>query len=384
MTIFKWGINMLSDSDIINIGMNGADLIKDELGENFHQKKFNSLLLADSYYRLEKFNKAKRVRGCGAYMEYRLDPNRLNEQGYQRLYKAYLCGDILCPICQWRRARKISNQLAATMAHISESGSRFIFLTLTIQNVTDAELQPATNNLLREAWKKFISRKDFKNSIQGYYRTFEITHDTEEIITPKMYQRKREYYNRHGLKVGNANPAYDTYHPHIHSIIAVKPSYFNKNRDEYINQKEWRMMWAQALGVDYDPFVDVRVVYDKNKENGSRKKISNISAILESAKYTTKSNDYIVRGANGEIDEEKTDIAVYAISSSLARRRLISYGGVFKQAHRELHLDKIEGGDLLHTQIDETKGLDDFITFKCIWSGKNGYSVAPVMNEDEE
>jgi plasmid rolling circle replication initiator protein Rep len=84
----------------------------------------------------------------------------------------------------------------------------------------------------------------------------------------------------------------------------------------------------------------------------------------------------MVRNENGEIDTEKTDEAVYAISASLFRRRLISYGGVFRKAHKELHLDEIEGGDLVHTEIEANVALSGFITFNCVWKGKVGYVVS--------
>jgi plasmid rolling circle replication initiator protein Rep len=47
--------------------------------------------------------------------------------------------------------------------------------------------------------------------------------------------------------------------------LAVEPSYFDKDCDLYINQKEWRELWQQALGVTYEPYVDVRVIYDEEK-----------------------------------------------------------------------------------------------------------------------
>jgi plasmid rolling circle replication initiator protein Rep len=121
----------------------------------------------------------------------------------------------------------------------------------------------------------------------------------------------------------------------------------------------------------------------KSKKDG-KKNISTIAAILEAAKYTTKSNDYLIRNADGEIDTAKTDEAVKVISDCLYRRRLVSYGGVFKQAHKALHLDNIEDGDLLHTEIEAQKALKDSITFQCVWKGKAGYKVTPIINNIEK
>ena len=380
-----------SEMELANICKNSAGHIRDELLENFQQKKWDSLLIADSYSRFadslyetvsphvyQKIKrKAERVRGCGAYLQFRVDTKNLDAGGHQRLYRAYFCGDKLCPICQSRRARKIRNQLTAILDSIG-GGYRFIFLTLTVKNVGAEGLYPAVDKMLREAWHGLINNRRFKKSVQGYYRTFEITHDVEPLITEKMYCQKKGHYDRHGLKTGDDNPSYDTYHPHNHVLIAVKPSYFDKGSDEYIGQAEWREMWQRALNSNYDPYVYVQAVYDKTYgEKGGKDRISNISAVLEAAKYTTKSNDCIMRGTDNKVNEENTDRAVYAISASLKHRRLISYGGVFREAHKALNFDSVDDGDLLHTEVgaDAEMGSDGMVAFDCVWKGSGGYEV---------
>ena|GEM_PF-1799650 len=368
---------MLDKSELANIGRNGADLIKDELEENFHKKKRESLLLADSYERLKVHKKAVRVRSCGTYLKYRIDPNRLNEQGYQRLYKAYLCGDMLCPICQWRRSRKIFNQLVAIMEHIK--GYRFIFVTLTVQNMLAEELYPAVDNMLGAAWHTLVNNRRFKGAVHGYFRTLEVTHDTDPVITEKMHSMKKAYYKRRGLNVGDANPSYDTYHPHIHAILAVEPEYFSKDNNTYIHQKEWRELWRKSLHIAYDPFVFVETIYSKNSgEKGVKNKKSNVSAILEAAKYTAKSYDYLVRGTDRNVDEVKTDEAVYTISTALANRRLFSYGGVFRATHKELHLDSVNDGNLIHIETNAKTIKAEYIYLSCVWNGKGGYRVGVI------
>jgi hypothetical protein len=39
----------------------------------------------------------------------------------------------------------------------------------------------------------------------------------------------------------------------------------------------------------------------------------------------------------------------------LYRKRLISYGGLLKEIHKELNLDDAEDGDLIHTDDEEKK-----------------------------
>ena len=377
---------MFTETELSNIAENGSKLIQSEIDDNFNTRKMRSMFLGDSLERIafkylehetpeqdKMLKKGKRVKGCGAYLEYRIDPNRLNDPDYQRLTLAFFCGHFLCPLCQWRKSRKVSNQLTAIISKLA--GYRFIFLTLTVANVTARELQPAVNALSGEAWKRLVNGRRFKQSIKGYFRSFEVTHDAKQYITKEMYARKRVYYNRHGLKIGDANPVFDTYHPHIHVLLAVEPCYFDKANDLYISQKEWRELWQRACNLDYDPYVDVRAVYNKDSEgaagHGKPKDISSIGAVLEIAKYVTKSSDYLLT-----TDEDATDAAVYAISEALAGKRLVSLGGVFRKAHKELHLDSLDcDSDLLHVENHIKEGLDDFITYICTWRGKSGYVV---------
>jgi plasmid rolling circle replication initiator protein Rep len=49
-----------------------------------------------------------------------------------------------------------------------------------------------------------------------------------------------------------------------------------------------------------------------------------------------------------------TDEIVLTLDSALANRRLIGYGGIFKEKHRELNLND---DDLIHTGIDKNQNI---------------------------
>jgi len=149
----------------------------------------------------------------------------------------------------------------------------------------------------------------------------------------------------------------------VTGIIAIKEKLFPTPRD-YESAD-----YFETLGCEY--MVSTLSHYCKHNK-------SNTAAILEAAKYAVKSNDFLVLKNENELDEEKTDEVVYAISSSLANRRLISYGGVFRKAHKALNLDSVNDGDLLHTDTHEKLGLVDFIDYVCIWKGRQGYEVEEV------
>jgi plasmid rolling circle replication initiator protein Rep len=376
---------MFTSTEISNITANVESLIVDELVEQFLERKKESLLLSDSFRRLGLHDKAHRVHECGSWLQYRVHLDRLNDPRCQRLTGANFCGHFLCCCCQWRKSRKLKNQLVAIMNHLNSY--RYLFLTLTCKNVYDDELNATVDNLLSTAWHRFVNNRRFKKSIKGYFRVFEVTHDVDKIITHSMYKRKRKFYKRHNLKVGDKNPTYDTYHPHIHVLLAVEPSYFDKDNDSFIQQKEWRQMWAKALLVDYDPYVDIRAVYDKQGgEKRKKRDLTPVSAILEAGKYIAKSNDYIIRNVDKSVDMERTDLAVKALLC-LSGRHTISFGGVFRQAKKELQL--VNDDDLVHTETNINHVSSDFIEYNCSWTGRRkgssgGYKINSEYAKIEE
>jgi plasmid rolling circle replication initiator protein Rep len=330
-----------------------------------------TLPLVDSYERLGHDKKSGRVKDCGSWLQFKaFDKEDLRP----KLHNANFCFDLLCPMCAWRRAMKMFAQVAKVMNHAE--GYKFIFLTLTCKNVYADNLMATVELLVRTAWQGLTRSARFKKSIAGFFRALEITHDVEKYITKKGYLRKKAYFDRLGLFVGDLNPSYNTYHPHIHVILAVEPKYYEKDLGFYIDQKEWRMMWQKAMKVDYDPRVDVRAVYDKKVGKANRSDISNVSAVAEVAKYSTKSKDYLIRDYYGEVNESLTDEAVNALVGCLCSRRLIAYGGVLKKIKEQLGLDDAIEGDLVLTTGETENDELNYILVDYNWNiGLKTYEV---------
>src|SRR5699024_12278022 len=55
------------------------------------------------------------------------------------------------------------------------------------------------------------------------------------------------------------------------------------------------------------------------------------------------------------------------LEEGLYRKRLISYGGLLKEIHKELNLDDAEDGDLIHTD-DEEKADEDGFSIIAMWN----------------
>ncbi|NMB09289.1 MAG: protein rep [Tissierellia bacterium] len=234
-----------------------------------------------------------------------------------KLHNANFCKVRLCPMCSWRRSLKIYGQVSKVMDKAIELYNYdFIFLTLTCRNVESNILSETIDNLFK-AFDRLTKRSKFKKSIKGYFRALEITHNLDK----------------------------DTYHPHFHIVLAVNSSYFT-DKLYYISQEEWTSLWKDSLKIDYTPIVDVRRFKDRKGQGIS-------ASIAETAKYTVKDTDYLVKDSKNEIDEKRTDEAVLTLDLVLAYRRLTAFGGTLKAIHKELNLDDTEDGDLIHTDNEE-------------------------------
>jgi plasmid rolling circle replication initiator protein Rep len=237
-----------------------------------------------------------------------------NEKGEKRLHGANFCRNRLCPMCNWRRSLKMYSQVSQiTDKILATRKSRFVFVTLTVRN-PDGEHLAKTLDLMNKGFsyitsnsRTFAPAKKFKESLQGYIKATEITYNSE----------------------GN------TYHPHIHCIFQVRPSYFKGTG--YIKKSDWVELWQKAMSLDYAPSVYVKTI--KETDNDKTK------AVAEVAKYPTKSADLL------KIENEEQAVqALIVLAKTMKGRRLITFGGDFAMVKRELKLDDIETGDLIHAE----------------------------------
>lgn len=271
--------------------------------------------------------------------------------GGKRLTNAYFCQLPLCPICMWRRSEKIHGQTYKIINHLEESGKnyKYIFLTLTVKTIPGEELNGALDGI-QEAWKRMINRAAFKKMSRGWIKTLEIS-----------YNYKTEEF-----------------HPHLHVIIAVDPEYLDEKKN-YIEQSDWRKMWQETMRIDYDPFVDVRmVVKDKGRKKGKDNgEIGFGGAIAELSKYTTKPDSIMppwhnksalkkfeasptgIKIKNKKHAEELTNSIIRWLDPALHKRQRIGHGGEIEKARRELKLEDIEKSSLINTDGEPEKGQVD-------------------------
>lgn len=321
------------------------DVKKNGKDNNWKKRKEDNLNLAESYKRLG-YKKYYRVVDCSTFLEFRYFFN-LNEK---KLNRANFCKVRLCPMCSWRRSLKIFGQVSKVMDYVEENYNyRYIFLTLTVENCYGEDLKKTLDHMT-ESFNRMNQRKIFKQSIKGYFRSLEITYNKE----------------------------CNTYHPHFHLILAVNKNYFTDDKI-YLSQKKWTSLWKSCLKVDYTPIVDVRrIKKDDNNKFGK--------AVAETAKYTVKSEDFIIRNEDGQINEELTDEVVKTLDLALHRKRLTSFGFVFKEVHKKLNLDDMEDGDLINTDNDEDL-RDDLMSviLRYQWNvGVKNYKLVEIIEDKEK
>ncbi|WP_338429191.1 protein rep [Streptococcus thermophilus] len=280
-------------------------------------RKILSLKLADIFKELQyKKTFVERVVSCGDTLRF-----IQNQDGNLKLYQAYFCKNKLCPMCNWRRSMKYSYQTSRIVdeAIKQEPKGRFLFLTLTVKNVEGKALN-STISQLTKSFDRLFRRAKVKKNLLGYLRSVEVTHNEND----------------------------NTYHPHIHVLMMVRPSYFQSKKD-YITQKEWSDMWSQSLKVDYVPMIDIRTVKETGK--GLR------GAVLETAKYPTKPI---------KLDVENKQV-VDDLYNGLYRKRQLGYGGLFKTIKKQLTpiVAHIERYDALEENADRVREIINYDTRNC-------------------
>lgn len=270
--------------------------VQDEVTGRFAPKKVLGMELSRVYELLSLYRRADRVAQCGSEIEF-----GILQDGSKKLVKANFCRDRLCPMCNWRRSLKLYSQVSQVMDVLESQGYYFLFLTLTLRNCPWDDL-PAAIQAFLSGWRNlYHDAPVFRRAVCGTSRALEITVN-------------------HGAR---------TYHPHLHVVLAVKPSYF-KSKD-YISQAQWTQLWRSCCDISYDPIVNIKRIKETS------------SGFKEISKYAVKGSDFLVGSP------ELMQRHVSNFLAGLSGRRLVGSTGVFKRVQRELCLDDPETGDLVIT-----------------------------------
>lgn len=251
------------------------------------EKKALSKKLAEKMFLCcpTKSKRAKRIDHCSDFFGLA----KCEECGKEYVCYVELCRDRVCPICQWRLARKRAFEMLSCLDVMNESGDyRYQFLTLTQKNVDVFSLR---NELKRmnKAWNSLMSSNK-KNKPAGCARVTEITYNEKSM----------------------------TFHPHMHVIIAWEGCQSPYKR------VEWQDKWKRSMRLNYVPICRLQVV------KPSKEQVRCTKAVLETFKYSLKATDLL------KMPDDIFDLFLNGIS----RTRVCSYTGIFRKTRQNLNLNE--------------------------------------------
>lgn len=276
--------NLTKIQTAVNLSETFIEKVRDE-----SKRKNGSEILACIFQRTnlpDRDRKALKLRLCGKTLIYAENPTG----GDPILASAMRCGLRLCPSCSWKRAHQVFKNVHEIISHPAFADKRFLFLTLTVKNCEGGNLDGEIRRLL-SGWHK-ITKSD---KHQGFARSFAGTFRALEVTYNKLTK---------------------TFHPHLHAMAAVDPAYFKKSNPDYLSQPVLRELWKKSCGLDYLPQCRIERV-----RNSTRKQVAEV------AKYTVKSADYLNRPEVLEV-----------LDPALRGKRLIAYGGLFREVRDRLAL----------------------------------------------
>ena len=218
-----------------------------------HRKGVEMAKLSKFYAIAGETKKAKRCEECGTFLAFNVYRHKETGEQKRTLDGANFCEVRWCPMCAWRKSRKLVGEFKSLLAQVEEQQPvKYLFLTLTVENPPLTELR-ATLKQMSNAFRNMTKTPEFRDVV-GFIRTL-------EVLGGKT---------KRGLA-----------HPHYHTLMVVKPEYFTKGH--YVPQARWCEVWKRCLKVDYTPIADVRRIKPK-REGWSAIE----SALFETLKYLAK------------------------------------------------------------------------------------------------
>ena len=230
---------------------------------------------------------ATRLRDCSGFLGFAWVADDTGELRLS-LRTARFCRVRHCPVCQWRRSLMWQARFLQALPSIEAAypTARWLFLTLTVRNCPVDDLR-RTLRSMNEAWHRLVKRPEFAGNVQGWVRATEVTRGQD-----------------------------DSAHPHFHSLLMVRPSYFGKG---YVTQSRWADVWRECARLDYKPIVDIRTVRARRGAPGEKPLRR---ALAETLKYAVKPSDM-----HGEW--------LLELTRQIHKLRFLASGGALKNVLRE-------------------------------------------------
>lgn len=202
---------------------------------------------------------SKRTAECANGLEFGYVVDKDTGELKLKLLTANFCHCRHCPICDWRRSLRAQAMFKNALPEIIENNphSRWIFLTLTVENCEITELRQTITEM-NKAFMRMLKRKAF-SFVKGWIKKVEVTQE-----------KNRKNYA----------------HPHFHVLLMVNESYFKHK--QYLVKMDWVRYWSEAMRSDVSLSVDVKGLRKKFNANDK----STIE-LLKTFNYSVKTADIV-------------------------------------------------------------------------------------------
>lgn len=357
---------------------------------NWQARKQENVYLATAYSQIDE-RKAINLLYCGNRLGFDVDFD-----DKKHLADVSFCRLRLCPLCAWRKSMRLfadnmriidyidnndvvvkkeykrkykvkagyKTKMKVVEKTFKKHSINYILVTLTVRNCTGDKLSSTIDDMFN-AFHNLVRREEFSAWL-GYIRHFEVTHNTDiykckyvkDIYNPK---KTKKVFDLDGFGNKILNDCFDTYHPHLHLLVAVNRNYFKSKG--YVSEYKLRQAWADCLHITDEQYrKDLQVSIDTCRR-------SSYQSVAEVSKYASKSVDYVIKR-----DWDLTVDTVKTLDNALRNRRLVSYCGIFNVVKKLLKIEDVENADLVHIEDDEQEQLSENIAYRDYYWWHFGYS----------
>lgn len=262
---------------------------------------------------------------CGTQLHFSKDTS--SGKSVYHLTGANFCRQRLCPMCQFRKSEKMFAQMLQVVKAL-ENDYRFIHVVFTIPNSRDGSELITGIKVLYKAYNTLMNRKKAKMAFKGALRCLEISYNYDN----------------------------DTFHPHLHCLIAVRPSYFNDTR-VYFSRDELMRLWTHSVekvkhSFDYSEYITTNDVYQVYVRACKQ---NDYEGVAEVCKYCLKP----LQLDDSRLEEQHKRILL-TLWHTLKNQRFVAKFGIVKDTFNRLFGDD-EDDDL---SLDNPATM--FIEWNCV------------------
>lgn len=235
---------------------------------------------------------------CGTMLTFAKET--VTDRNIYHLTSANFCRQRVCPMCQFRKSEKAFSEALKVTSELEDEGYRFLHLVLTIPNVSGGIALCDGIKKLYSSFNKFYNYKCVKKAFKGCLRCLEVSFNYDN----------------------------DTFHPHLHCLIAVNGSYFNDSKI-YLSYDKLRELWTKAVKADQLLQISVRAI-----------KKGDTAGVAEVCKYCVKPLE--LEDTNDNNKNQQNVRVLLTLWHTLKGVRFVQKYGILKTKFKDIKEDYLD------------------------------------------